>query len=58
VRDGEVTEIAPLAQQSGHGWMPSPAPEQGEQTRAVLAECGYGPADVDALLASSVVKAR
>ncbi|MDH5207037.1 MAG: CoA transferase [Burkholderiaceae bacterium] len=58
VRKGDVTEIAPLAQLGGHGWMPAPAPAQGEQTRAVLAELGYATGDIDALVATSVVKAR
>jgi crotonobetainyl-CoA:carnitine CoA-transferase CaiB-like acyl-CoA transferase len=58
VRDGEVTEIAPLAQLGGPGWTPAPAPRQGEHTRAVLADCGYGGAEIDALLAAHVVKAR
>ena len=58
VRQGEVTEIAPLAQLAGPGWSPSPAPEQGEQSRAVLAELGYTSTEIDALVASSVVKAR
>ena len=58
VRNGEVTEIAPLGQLSGRGWTPQPAPEQGEQTRAVLAEFGYAPADIETLVGSNVVKAR
>jgi crotonobetainyl-CoA:carnitine CoA-transferase CaiB-like acyl-CoA transferase len=58
VRQGDVTEIAPLGQLSGPGWTPSPAPHQGEQSRAVLAELGYAPAEIDALVASGVVKAR
>lgn len=57
VRQGEVTEIAPLAQLFRDAWTPSPAPEQGEQTRALLAELGYTPADIDALVESKVVKA-
>ncbi|MGZ8253461.1 MAG: CoA transferase, partial [Burkholderiaceae bacterium] len=57
VRQGEVTEIAPLAQLGGDRWTPLPAPEQGEQTRAVLAELGYTPADIVALVESNVVKA-
>jgi crotonobetainyl-CoA:carnitine CoA-transferase CaiB-like acyl-CoA transferase len=57
VRQGEVTEIAPLAQLSGRGWTPSPAPDQGEHTRVVLAELGYASADIDALVESGVVKA-
>jgi alpha-methylacyl-CoA racemase len=56
VRQGEVTEIAPLAQLARNGWTPSPAPAHGEHTRAVLAELGYTPADIDTLVASSVVK--
>jgi crotonobetainyl-CoA:carnitine CoA-transferase CaiB-like acyl-CoA transferase len=56
VRQGEVTEIAPLAQLSRDGWTPSPAPEQGADTRAVLAELGYAPADIDALVDAKVVK--
>ncbi len=34
-----------------------PAPRQGEDTRAVLSEAGYSPAEIDALLAAGVVKA-
>ncbi len=57
VRQGDVTEIAPLGQLSAPGWMPLPAPEQGEQSRAVLAELGYASAEIDALVAAGVVKA-
>jgi alpha-methylacyl-CoA racemase len=57
-RNGEVTEIAPLAQLSGNDWTPPPAPDQGEQTRAVLAEAGYDTREIDDLVASRVVKAR
>lgn len=57
-RDGQVTEIAPLGQLGGAGWTPSTAPGQGEQTREVLAELGYAPLEIDALVASSVVKVR
>ena len=55
---GEVTEIGPLAQVSGHRWTPLPAPAQGEHTRAVLAELGYDAKAVDALVQSRAVKAR
>ncbi|MGZ8255445.1 MAG: CaiB/BaiF CoA transferase family protein [Burkholderiaceae bacterium] len=57
-RQGEVTEIGPLAQISGHRWTPLPAPAQGEHTRALLAELGYDAQAIDALVRSNVVKAR
>lgn len=54
---GEVTEIGPLAQLSGHRWTASPAPAQGEHTRALLADLGYDAGAIDALVQSGIVKA-
>jgi crotonobetainyl-CoA:carnitine CoA-transferase CaiB-like acyl-CoA transferase len=34
------------------------APQLGAHTREVLGECGYSAAEIDALLASGVAKAR
>ena len=57
-RPGEVTEVGPLAQLSGHHWTPVPAPAQGEHTRAILAECGLDGGAIDALVQSGVVRER
>ena len=57
-RQGDVTEVGPLAQLSGHRWTPAPAPGQGEHTRAILAECGLDGSAIDALVQSGVVGAR
>ena len=56
-RQGDVTEVGPLAQISGHTWRPSPAPAAGEHTRAVLSTVGYTSDAIDALIADGVVKA-
>jgi crotonobetainyl-CoA:carnitine CoA-transferase CaiB-like acyl-CoA transferase len=53
---GEVTEVGPLAQMSGHEWIPAAAPAQGEHTRAVLAQAGWDEAAIEALVRSGVVK--
>jgi alpha-methylacyl-CoA racemase len=55
---GEVTEVGPLAQMSGHTWTPTPAPGLGEHTRAVLHELGCPSDRIDELLAGGIVKAR
>ncbi len=56
-RQGDVTEVGPLAQISGHQWTPAPAPGQGEHTRAILAECGLDGQAIDALVQSGIVRA-
>jgi crotonobetainyl-CoA:carnitine CoA-transferase CaiB-like acyl-CoA transferase len=53
---GDVTEVGPLAQMSGHRWTPAPAPAQGEHTRAILADCGFDAGAIDALVQSGVVR--
>jgi crotonobetainyl-CoA:carnitine CoA-transferase CaiB-like acyl-CoA transferase len=55
-RQGDVTEVGPLAQLSGHRWTPAPAPRHGEHTRALLAELGYDAAAIDALARTGVIK--
>jgi crotonobetainyl-CoA:carnitine CoA-transferase CaiB-like acyl-CoA transferase len=55
-RQGEVTEVGPLARISGHRWAPAAAPAQGEHTRAILAEVGVDASAVESLLRSRVVK--
>ncbi|HET9025414.1 MAG TPA: CaiB/BaiF CoA-transferase family protein [Burkholderiaceae bacterium] len=55
-RQGDVTEVGPLAQVSGHQWTPAPAPAQGEHTRAILAASGLDGAAIDALVLSGVVR--
>jgi len=57
-RQGDVTEVGPLAQVSGHRWTPAPAPAHGEHTRAILAECGFDGSAIDALVQSGVVTER
>jgi alpha-methylacyl-CoA racemase len=56
-RAGDVTEIGPLAQVSGHRWTSAPAPAQGEHTRTMLAELGYDTGAIDALLQAGIAKA-
>jgi len=55
---GDVTEVGPMAQISGHQWTPAPAPGQGEHTRTILAECGLDRNAIDALVQSGIVRAR
>jgi crotonobetainyl-CoA:carnitine CoA-transferase CaiB-like acyl-CoA transferase len=57
-RQGDVTEVGPLAQVSGHQWTPAPAPAQGEHTRAILAECGLDGSAIDVLVQSGIVRER
>jgi alpha-methylacyl-CoA racemase len=56
-RQGDVTEIGPLAQMTGHTWEPRPAPAAGEHSGAVLRDLGYDAEQIDALLRDGVVKA-
>ena len=54
-RQGDVTEVGPLAQVSGHRWTPAPAPGQGEHTRVILAESGLEASAIDALVQAGIV---
>lgn len=48
-RLGEVSHVGPLALMSGHTFVPRPAPQAGQHTRAVLEAAGCAPVLVDAI---------
>ena len=53
---GRVAEVGTLFRMQKSPVAPSrPAPDPGEHSRTILAELGYGPAEIDALFASGVV---
>lgn len=55
-RRGDVTEVGPLAQMTGHALERRPAPRAGEHTRALLAELGIAAGDIDSLTTDGIVR--
>jgi alpha-methylacyl-CoA racemase len=55
-RQGDVTEVGPLAQMSSHALTPRAAPRAGQHTREVLAELGLGASAIEELVAAKVVQ--
>jgi len=55
-RQGNVTEVGPLAQMSGYAMASHAAPRAGQHTREVLAELGLGATAIDELVAARVVQ--
>jgi crotonobetainyl-CoA:carnitine CoA-transferase CaiB-like acyl-CoA transferase len=55
-RRGQVTQVGPLAQMSGHAMTPAAAPRAGQHSRALLAELGVASTEIDALIAGGIVK--
>jgi crotonobetainyl-CoA:carnitine CoA-transferase CaiB-like acyl-CoA transferase len=55
-RQGDVTEVGPLAQMSGYALASRAAPRAGQHTREVLAELGLGTTAIDELVAARIVQ--